>query len=165
MNITFGGSPVTVTGSTIKEGDSFPSVTLVSNDLKDVKTDDLKGLRVFVVIPSVDTSVCDLEIRTFNEKAGSLPGVSIYAISEDLPFAQARWCGASGVDAVTTLSDYKYRTFGPATGTYVEDLGLLTRSIFIVDKNGKVVYAEYVPEIGEQPNFENVFAKLQELSK
>lgn len=165
MNVTFGGSPVTLVGTVIKEGDKFPSFTLVNNDLKDVKSDELSGLRTFVVVPSVDTGVCDLEVRNFNEKAGSLPGVNIYAVSADLPFAQARWCGANGIEAVTTLSDYHYRTFGSATGTYVDELGILTRAIFIVDADNNVVYAEYVPEIGEHPNYDAVYAKLAELAK
>ncbi|MDL2323597.1 thiol peroxidase [Ruminococcaceae bacterium OttesenSCG-928-A16] len=165
MAITFGGSPVTLKGNALKQGDKIPAFSLVDNDLKEVKSEDLTGLRAFVVVPSLDTSVCDLEVRNFNAKAASLPGVHIYAVSMDLPFAQARWCGANGIEAVKTLSDYHHRSFGEATGTYIDELGLLTRAIFIVDNDNTVAYAEYVPEVTDHPNYDAVYAKLQELSK
>lgn len=165
MNITFAGSPITLKGTVLAPGAKIPAFTLVDNDLKPVKNEDLTGLRIFVVVPSLDTSVCDLEVRTFNEKAASLPGVHIYAVSMDLPFAQARWCGAHGIQAVKTLSDYHYRTFGEATGTYIDELGLLTRAVFVVDANDTVVYAEYVPEVTNPPHYDAVYAKLQELTK
>lgn len=164
MAIQFNGSPITLKGTPVKVGDTFPNFTLTANDLSPVEGSGLSGLRVFVVVPSLDTSVCDLEVRTFNQKAGSLPGVHIYAVSADLPFAQARWCGANGVEAVQTLSDYKDRSFGAATGTYIEELGLLTRAIFVVDADNKVIYVEYVPEVTNEPDYEAVYKKLAELA-
>lgn len=165
MSVTFKGSPVTLEGTALKVGDKLPSFTLADNDLNNVSSADLKGLKAFVVVPSLDTSVCDLEVRNFNAKAASLPGVHIYAVSMDLPFAQARWCGANGIEAVKTLSDFKDRSFGKATGTYIKELGLLARSIFITDASDTVVYAEYVPEVSQHPNYDAVYAKLEELTK
>lgn len=163
MSVTFLGNPVTLQGKPLQIGDKMPEFTLVNGELKTIAGKDLQGLRVFVVVPSIDTGVCDMEVRNFNEKSASLPGVSIYAVSMDLPFAQARWCGAAGVDAVTTLSDYRDRSFGPATGTYIQELGLLARAVFIVDASNTVVYAEYVAEIGEHPHYDAVYDKLKSL--
>lgn len=165
MSITFNGGAITLRGSMLKAGDKMPAFSLVDNDLNTVKESDLKGLRVFVVVPSLDTSVCDLEVRTFNAKAGSLPGVHIYAVSMDLPFAQARWCGANGVEAVKTLSDYKDHSFGGATGTYIEELGLLTRAIFVVDADDNITYVEYVSEVTNAPNYDAVYAEIEKLTK
>lgn len=163
MTVTFNNSPITLKGKELKVGDKLPAFTVVDNSLAPVKNSDTSGLRVFVVVPSLDTGVCDMEVRNFNEKAASLTGVKIYAVSLDLPFAQARWCGAAGVDAVTTLSDYQTRSFGEATGTFIEELFLLTRAVFIVDKDDTVVYAEYVPEVTNHPNYDAVYNKLKEL--
>ncbi|MDR1272241.1 MAG: thiol peroxidase [Clostridiales Family XIII bacterium] len=164
MNVTFGGKPLTLPGTQLGEGDKLPDFVVAANDLSLVALTDTSGLRVFLSVPSLDTPVCDLEVRTFNEKAGAIPGVTVYAVSKDLPFAQARWCGATGVEAVKTLSDYRDSSFGEATGTLIEELKLLARAVFVVDADGVVKYAEYVPEVASQPNFDAVVAKLQELS-
>lgn len=165
MQVTFNHAPVTLKGTPLKVGDKQPDFTLVDTSLTPVHAKDMDGLHVFVVVPSLDTEVCDLEVRNFNQKAGSLPGVQIYAVSMDLPFAQARWCGANGIEAVKTLSDYHQRSFGEATGTYIDELGLLTRAVFVVDGGGNVAYAEYVPEVTDHPNYDAVYAKLEELTK
>ena len=138
--ITFKGSPLTLQGPPLRVGDTMPGFTLL------------------------DTGVCDQEVRWFNEKAAELPGVTIVAVSLDLPFAQARWCGGGGIEAVRTLSDYKERRFGKATGTYIEELALLARAVFVVDENDTVVYAEVVPEVSNHPNYEAVYQKLRELA-
>lgn len=163
LDITFGGGPLTLEDEQLKVGDAFPAVTVTGNDLSAVSTADTSGLRVFLTVPSLDTEVCDLEVRTFNKKAAELPGVSIYVVSADLPFAQARWCGAAGITAVTTLSDYRSGAFGHATGTYIKELDLLTRAVFIVDASGKVVYVQYLSEITNEPDYEAAYAKLAEL--
>lgn len=163
MEITFKGKPVTLQGAPLKEGDALPDFTLTDNTLSTVAHDQLSGIKVFLAVPSLDTGVCDLEVRNFNEKAGEFAGVHIYAVSLDLPFAQSRWCGAAGVDSVQTLSDYRDRSFGRATGTFIQELALLTRAVFIVDQNNRVVYAEYVPEVTEHPNYDRVYAKLAEM--
>lgn len=154
MNITFNGNPLTLKGKEIKVGDSAPDFLLTDNDLNDISLKDTSGKRVFVVVPSLDTPVCDMSAKRFNEEATKLDNVSIYVISMDLPFAQSRWCGATGSDKITTLSDYKHRNFGENYGVYINELGLLTRSIFIIDENNKVIYVEYCSEVKNEPNFQ-----------
>lgn len=165
MNITFKGKPITLRGASLKVGDQLSNFTLVDSALNPIHQKDLSGLKVFVVVPSLDTGVCDLEVKNFNKKAAELPGVVIYTISLDLPFAQARWCGANDISAVKVLSDYQDRSFGQATGTFIEELALLTRAVFIVDASNTVVYAEYVPEVTEHPAYDKIYAKLAELTK
>lgn len=165
MNITFKGKPLTLIGAALQTGDTLPEFSLTDNALNPVHSRELTGIRVFLAVPSLDTGVCDLEVKTFNQKASELPGVSLFAVSLDLPFAQARWCAAAGVEKVKTLSDYRDRSFGRATGTLIDELALLARAVFVVDKNNNIVYAEYVPEVTEHPNYEAVYQKLKELTK
>lgn len=164
MIITFKGTPMTLTGTQMKVGDKFPDFILTDNGFAPVSGKDLTGIKVFVVIPSLDTGVCDLEVRNFNKKASELSGVGIYAVSVDLPFAQARWCGANSISEVKTLSDYKDRSFGFSTGTFIEELALLTRAVFIVDNSNTVVYAEYVPEVSNHPEYDKIYTKLADIT-
>lgn len=154
--VLWGGKPANITGAEIKVGDKAPAnFTLTANNMSPVTGADLAGKpRIYCTIPSVDTGVCDTEMRRFNTEAAKVPGVTIYAISVDLPFAQKRWCGAAGVEQVQTLSDYKDRSFGPAFGTFVADKGLLVRAVFVVDKNDTVTHVEYVASVGSEPNYE-----------
>lgn len=161
MQVTFEGSPLTLKGTQVKVGDNAPDFIVIDNDLKPVKLSDTKGKRVFLTVPSLDTPVCDTEVRRFNSEATKLGDITIYTISMDLPFAQARWCGGAGIDKVKTLSDYKDRQFGENYGVYINELGLLSRAVFVVDENNKVVYAEYLNEITEEPNYEKVLAVLK----
>ena len=163
MKVTFKGDPLTLVGSQIGVGATFPDFTVTKNDLSPLTLADTNGVRIFLAVPSIDTPVCDLEVMTFNNRASEISGVSIYTISMDLPFAQARWCGAAGVKSVITASDYKDRSFAKATGTLVEELGLLTRAAFVVDQNGKVVHVEYLEEITEQPDFDAILAAAKSL--
>lgn len=156
MNIKFQNKPVTLKGAEVKVGDFAPDFTAIDNSLNPISLKDTKGVRIVLTVPSIDTPVCDLETRTFNSKATSIPNVTIYTISMDLPFAQSRWCAAHGIENVVTLSDYKDRLVGENYGTYVQELGLLTRAAFVIDSNNKVVYAEYVEEITEQPNHDKI---------
>ncbi|CDI48849.1 thiol peroxidase [Clostridium tetani] len=156
MNITFKGNPVTLVGNELKVGDKAPDFTVVNNNMEDFSFKDTKGVRIISAIPSLDTPVCDLETKTFNKEASAIPNVTIYTISMDLPFAQVRWCGDNGIDNLTTLSDFKDRIFGKNYGTYVKELGLLARAVFVIDSDDNIVYVEYVSEIGNQPNFEKV---------
>ena len=165
MNITFNGSPITLKGNQLKIGDKMPDFTVCDNDLNVVKGNELSDVRIFLTVPSLDTGVCDMEVRNFNSKASELEGVSIYAVSLDLPFAQARWCGANGIKAVKTLSDYKDRNFGMATGTFIEELALLTRAVFIVNNANEIVYIEYVPEVTNHPDYDKAYSVLEELIK
>lgn len=150
------GNPMTLEGNELKVRDMAPDFTAIDNNMKPVSLKDTKGVRILSVVPSLDTEVCDLETRTFNSKAAEIPNVTIYTISMDLPFAQARWCGAHGVDKVITLSDFKDRLVGKNYGTYIKELGLLTRAVFVIDSNNKITFVEYVPEVTNQPNFDKV---------
>lgn len=161
MDITFKGNKITLAGKQLKVGDDAPDFALIDHGLNTVKLSDTSGIRVFIVIPSLDTPVCDMEVKAFNEKATELGDISIYAISMDLPFAQARWCGAFDIEKVNTLSDYKNRDFGKNYGVYIEELGLLTRAVFVIDEKNKITYAEYVPEVANQPDFDAVYHVLK----
>ena len=163
MKITFQGSPLTLVGTQIKVGDLFPNFTVTKNDLSPLTLADTNGVRIFLTVPSIDTPVCDLEVMTFNNRASEIPGVSVYTVSMDLPFAQGRWCGANAVEVVETVSDYKARSFANATGTLIEALALLTRAAFVVDAAGKVVHVQYLEEITEQPNFDAILEAAKSL--
>lgn len=154
--IKFKGNPMTLVGNEVKAGDDAPHFTVVANDLSELQCKDMHGkVRVISVVPSVDTPVCATQTRTFNQKATGLSGdVEILTVSKDLPFAQKRFCGAEGIERVRTASDYKDGNFGEAFGCLIKELGLLTRAVFVIDKNDKVVHAEYVPEVTEEPNYD-----------
>jgi thiol peroxidase len=154
--VTMRGNPMTLVGPELKAGQKAPPFTAVGKGLAPVTLDHFKGkVKIIAAIPSIDTPVCDAETRRFNEEASKLPGdVQILTISMDLPFAQARWCGAAGVDKVTTISDWRAAEFGQKYGALIKELHLLARAVFVLDKNDNVVYAEYVKEVANQPNFE-----------
>ncbi|WP_251862464.1 thiol peroxidase [Clostridium sp. Marseille-Q2269] len=156
MEIKFMGNTMTLEGNEIKVGDTAPDFTAIDNNMNPVSLKDTKGVRILSVVPSLDTPVCDLETKTFNSKASEIANLTIYTISMDLPFAQARWCGTNGVTNVITLSDFKDRLVGKNYGTYIKELGLLTRAIFVIDSNNKVTFVEYVPEVTDQPNFDKI---------
>jgi thiol peroxidase len=154
--VTMRGNPMTLVGPELKAGQKAPAFTAVGKGLAPVTLDQFKGkVKIIAAIPSLDTPVCDAETRRFNEEASKLPGdVQILTISMDLPFAQARWCGAAGVDKVTTISDWRAAEFGQKYGALIKELHLLARAVFVIDKNDNVVYSEYVKEVANQPNFE-----------
>src|SRR5882757_9519080 len=154
--VTMRGNPLTLVGPELKVGQQAPNFSLADKGMKPTTLEQFKGkVKVITTIPSLDTPVCDAETRRFNEEASKLPGnVEILSISMDLPFAQARWCCAAGVDKVTTLSDYRGATFGNSYGVLIKELHLLARCVFVVDKNDKVTYVEYVKEVANQPNYE-----------
>ena len=161
MNITFNGDPITLVGEKIKVGDNAPDFLVVDNNLKNVTLSDTSGKRIFITVPSNDTSVCDMEVRKFNEEAAKISDVSIYVVSMDLPFAQGRWCGGAGIDKVTVLSDYKNRDFGKNYGVYIRELGLLARAIIIVDENNKVSYVQYCSEVSSEPDYEAALSAVK----
>ena len=164
--VTFQGNPLTLIGDEIKVGDRAPDVEVIGNDLKPVKLSSFAG-RVCVVssVPSLDTPVCDMETRWFNEEAAKLgKDTAIITVSMDLPFAQKRWCGASGVTRVTTLSDYRGASFGNAWGVLIKELHLLARCVFVVDPEGVVRYSQLVREISSEPNYEEVLKAVREVS-
>jgi len=153
LKITFQGNPITLKGIQLRVGDKAPNFTLMNNELQPVTLQDTKGKRIFVAVPSIDTGVCDMEVRKFNEEASKLDNVTIYTISMDLPFAQARWCGAAGIKNVITLSDYKNREFGDTYGVYINELGLLTRAVFVLDEDNTITYVEYCSEVTNEPDY------------
>ena len=161
MKVTFQGNPLTLEGTQVKVGDTAPDFTVVDNDLNPFKLSDTKGKRVFLTVPSLDTPVCDTEVRRFNQEAAKLGDVTIYTISMDLPFAQGRWCGVAGIDKVKTVSDYKDREFGKNYGVYIKELGLLSRAVFVIDENNKIVYVEYLNEVTEEPDYDKALDALK----
>lgn len=154
MKVTFNGALLTLEGNQVKVGDIAPDFTVVGNDLNPVKFSDIEGKKILVAVPSIDTPVCDMEVRKFNQEASKLNNVKVYTISMDLPFAQARWCGNSGIENVVTVSDYKDREFSKVYGLYIKELGLVSRAVIVVDENNKIVYTEYLDEITNEPNYE-----------
>ncbi|MFO7173627.1 MAG: thiol peroxidase [Bacillota bacterium] len=154
----FKGAPVTLVGPEIQVGQKAPDFTAVTTDLSTFSflRDTAGKVRILAAVPSLDTPVCDTEARRFNEEAGRLPGVEILVISMDLPFAQKRWCGAAGVEAVKTLSDYRDASFGQAYGVLIKEWRLLARATFVVDRSDTVVFAEYLSEPAQQPTYEKV---------
>ena len=156
---TLRGNPLTVLGPELKPGDKAPDFKAVDDSLKDVTLAGTGGgVRIFSVVPSLDTPVCDAQTKRFNEEAGKLPDVKIYTISMDLPFAQKRWCGAFGVDHVKMVSDHRDGSFGQAYGTLIKDLRIMSRAIFVVDKNNVVRYAQYVKEVADFPDYESALS-------
>jgi thiol peroxidase len=152
---TLKGNPFHLIGPELKPGDKAPNFELVDNGLQPLKLSDTKGVRIISVVPSLDTPVCDQQTRRFNEEASRLPGVNILTVSCDLPFAQKRWCGAAGVDKVTTASDYKDGNFGQAWGTMIRELRIESRAVFVVDGNDTITYVQYVPEVAEHPDYDS----------
>ena len=159
--ITMKGNPLTLSGHEVKVGDQAPDATLVANDLSEVKLSSFKGKKVILsVVPSLDTPVCDLQTKRFNQEASSLSDVVVLTISKDLPFAQKRWCGAAGATAVKTLSDFR-GNFGETYGVLIKGLGLLARAIFVIDESGKVTYVQLVKEVASEPNYEEVLKAVK----
>lgn len=154
--VIFGENKVNLLGKEVSVGKNFRYSTVTKNNLEDLNLEKTNGVRVFLTVLSLDTPVCDLEIRRFNDEIDKLNSVTIFAISMDLPFAQSRWCGAANIKSVEVLSDYKNREFGMATGTLADQLALLTRAAFVVDSNGKVVYSEYTKNASDPPNYEAI---------
>ncbi|MDW4123593.1 thiol peroxidase [Staphylococcus saprophyticus] len=153
--ITFKKEPITLLGSQVKTGEAAPEFTLLDNDLNEVNLSTYDGQKKLIsVVPSIDTGVCDQQTRKFNEEASQEDGV-VLTVSVDLPFAQKRWCASNGLDNVITLSDHKDLSFGKNYGVVMEELRLLARSVFVLDKNNKVVYSEIVSEGTDFPDFES----------
>ncbi|WP_375089801.1 thiol peroxidase [Peribacillus sp. RS7] len=154
-SVTFKNNPITLVGPELKVGDKAPDFTVLANDLSPVTLSDSKGsVRIISVVPSVDTGVCDAQTRKFNEEAAKLDNVKVLTISNDLPFAQKRWCAASGLDNVQVLSDHRDLSFGEAYGVVMQELRLLARSVFVVNSNDEITYVEYVGEGTNHPNYE-----------
>ncbi len=165
QDITLKGNPVTLIGDDIEIGQPAPDCILIANDLSNFQISSLKGKKVILsVVPSLDTPICDLQTRRFNQEAENLGSdVAIVTISMDLPFAQARWCGATGSDQVQTLSDHRSGAFGEAYGMLVKEIRLLARAIFIIDADGVLQYKQIVSEITNEPNYEEALEVIKKL--
>ena len=157
--ITFKGGPMTLIGPEIKVGDKAPNFKVLTNGLEEVSLDNYKGKTLILsVAPSLDTGVCAIQTKRFNDEASKLPAnVEILTISADLPFAQKRFCGAENIK-IASLSDHREMSFGDAYGTHIKELRLETRSLFVVGKDGKVKHVEYVKEVTTEPNYDKALA-------
>nr|WP_251132483.1 MULTISPECIES: thiol peroxidase [unclassified Exiguobacterium] len=155
---TFKGNDITLLGTQVEVGQQAPDFEVLANDLSPVSRDTYKGIRMISVVPSIDTGVCDAQTRKFNEEAAQIDGVTVLTISNDLPFAQRRWCAASGLDNVVTLSDHRDLSFGHSYGVAIEELRLLARSVFVIGSANQVVYVEYMPESTDEVNFDAAIA-------
>ncbi len=162
--ITLGGNPVNTLGNLPAIGSMAPEFTLVKSDFTVHSLSDYKGQKVVLnIFPSIDTGICSASVRHFNKDAAGLKNVTVLCISRDLPFAQARFCGAEGIENVSMLSDYKTGKFGRDYQLEMLDgkfETLLSRVVIILDEQGRVIYTEQVPEIGQEPNYEAALKSL-----
>ena len=165
--ITMKGQPLTLVGPELQVGAPAPDFEVTANDLSPFQFSSLKGQVCLIAsVPSLDTPVCDLETRRFNDDAANLSqDIQLMTISMDLPFAQKRWCGAAGVERLTTYSDHRLASFGLAYGVLIKELRLLARAVFVVDKAGTLQYVEVVPELVNQPNYEEILQVVKRLAE
>jgi len=161
--ITMKGNPLTLQGQALKVGDKAPDFTALDNDMKPVKLSDSSGtVRLVSVVTSLDTSVCDTQTVTFNKKAADLgDDVTLFTISNDLPFAQKRFCAARAVDKLQVLSDYRDVDFGEKYGLLIKELRLLARAVMVIDKDDTIRYLQIVPEVSTEPDYETALAALK----
>lgn len=164
--ITLFGNKVTVNGAALKVGQALPAFTLTANDLSDLSSTAFQGKVLIVsVVPSLDTPVCSVQTKRFNDELAKLPeNVTVLTVSRDLPFAQKRWCGAENASKVVTASDYKYRSFGAAFGAEMIGSAFLARAVFVVDKGGMIQHVEYVDEVTHEPDYNKALAVAKELA-
>ena len=164
--VTLKGNPLNLDGPELKAGDKAPDVRLKKSLLDFFKISEGQGkVRLISVVPSLDTPVCALQTKRFNEEAAKLPGVQFCTVSTDLPTAQGRFCGAEGIDKerMMTLSDHMDGAFGKAYGTFIPSIGIECRALFVVDKDGTLRYVEYVKEVAEHPNYDAALQALRGL--
>ncbi len=163
--VTFKGGPLTLEGRPVTVGQTAAPFSALGNNLAPVALEQFAGKVVVISsVPSLDTPVCDAQTRRFNQEATRLGADTVVlTISMDLPFAQARWCGAAGVDRVVTLSDHRDAAFGLAYGLLVKELRLLARAVLVIDRQGRVSYFQLVPEIAQEPDYESVLAHIRTL--
>lgn len=163
--LTFKGKPLTVVGAQLKPGDAFPIVSLTATDWSAVNLKDMNGaVRLISVVSSLDTGICDAQTKRFNNEAEKFGDkVKVITVSADLPWAQRRWVNDAEVKNITMLSDHDGMQFGNAAGTHVKEMRIEQRAIFVVDQNGKVAYAEYVPEIAQHPDYDAAVEAVKKL--
>ncbi len=157
--VTLMGKPFTLLGPELKAGDAAPEFNVVDLSMNPVTLQDTGNkTRIFSVIPSLDTPVCDAQTKRFNDEAVKMEDVEVYTVSMDLPFAQKRWCNNFGVDHVKMLSDHRAGSFGEHYGTLIKELRIEGRAIFVVGPDNKIRHAEYVKEVSSGPDFEAALA-------
>jgi len=163
--ITFLGNPLTLIGTEKKIGEKADNFTVLDKELKEISLKDFTGkIKLISVTPSLDTPVCDIQARRFNQEAAKLPDdVVVMNISMDLPFAISKFCTTAGIDKVKAYSDHRDASFGNAYGVLIKELRLLARSIFIIDRDDTIRYIEFVPELSHQPDYDKAFAELRKL--
>ena len=161
--ISFKGTNITVEDK-VNVGDVFPNFKATNKDLTDFNLEDYKG-KVLVInaFPSVDTGVCAIQTTRFNQEIKNFDNAVVITVSKDLPFALGRFCADKGVDNAVTVSDYKYRDFETNNGLLIEELGLLSRAVFVLDEEGVIRYKEVLEEVGEEPNYNNALDALKKL--
>lgn len=160
---TFIGKTVTLTGQQFQVGQTADDFTLLATDLSKKSLSDFKGKKVISVVPSIDTGICSTQTRKFNQELASLDDTYVITISVDLPFAQARWCGAEGLDKAIMLSDYYDHSFGKAFGLLMEEWHLLARAVLVLDQDNKVVYTEYVENVNTEPDYDAAIQALKSI--
>jgi thiol peroxidase len=163
--VTVKGNPLTLLGNEVRVGDKAPGFEVLDNNLSPVRFSSFGG-KIYMLssVPSLDTPVCDIETRRFNEEAGKLSeDIVMLTISMDLPFAQKRWCGAAGVTRVQTLSDHRDAAFGMSYGVLIKELRLLARAIFLVDRDGTIQYVNLIKEITNEPDYDAVLSEVSKL--
>ncbi len=161
--VKFAGNPMTLLGKEIKVGDTALDFTALTPSLETLSLSDTKGqVRVISVVPSVDTSVCDMQTRWFNEEAAKIENLTVLSISVDLPFALKKYCATKGIENIKVLSDHKELDFGLKYGFVIEELRLLARGIVIIDQNDIVRHVEYVPNVSDHPDYDKVLSVIKE---
>lgn len=162
--VTFQGNPLTLIGPEPKAGDKAPDFKVLDRGLGEKTLADFGGkVKLISVTPSLDTPVCDIQARRFNEEAANLGGVAVLNISMDLPFAIERFCTAAGIENVEALSDHREASFGNAYGVLIKELRLLARSVFVIDKDDTIRYVQIVPEITEHPDYDKALEEAKKL--
>lgn len=158
---TFIGKEVTLLGTKPQVGELAPDFTLMGTDLAKKSLSDFTGKKVISVVPSIDTGICSTQTRRFNQELAEMDNTVVITVSCDLPFAQARWCGAEGLDDAVTLSDYYDHSFGKAYGLLMEEWNLLARAVLVLDEENRITYVEYLENVNEHPDYEAALAAVR----
>lgn len=160
---TFIGKPVTLSGQQFQVGETAPDFKLITPSLEMKSLSDFKGKKVISVVPSIDTGICSTQTRTFNKELSELDDTHVITISVDLPFAQAKWCGAEGLDKAIMLSDYYDQSFGKAYGLLMEEWHLLARAVLVLDEDNQIVYTQYLENVNSEPDYVSAITALKSI--
>jgi len=163
---TLKGNPLALAGPQLKVGDQAPDFEVVDASLQKINLEKTgSGVRIFSVVPSLDTPVCDAQTKRFEDEAGKMSGIKVFSISMDLPFAQKRWCGNFGINRVSMLSDHRTGSFGEHYGTLIPELRIESRAIFVLDETNTLRHVEYVKEVGDHPNYEAALTSAKQAAE